>query len=738
MNALRDLYVGIHFEDNATRNLKRVEDTTDDIRDNFRGMSADLAGVSAGFGQFGMVGSQAADGVEDAIDDLKDEVRNLADQIALLALTSEAAFAKMEDDIEDAEDEMEDLGRETSRTIAKVTLLGATLTAVFGAGVAASAPLLAGIGALAASFGAAGMGAAAFGAVAIPILSDIFKKSEEIEKLQEKIANADSAKERIKAQKELAAVYAEMSKEQRFALKELQSFKDFWAGFAKQFENPVFNAFGLSLHIIQELFKGLGPTIKNVADVTNELLETFDQFISGGGFKEFFGWLEINAAESLYNFAHILGNTFMGVMNLLQAFAPLGASIEEGLVRMTQRFQEWSASLSQSTAFQSFVEYAKTNGPILLSIIGNIATIFKNLVTDLAPLGTTVLSGLQSITGLIANNWPVIRETVIGLTTAFVAFKTAMFGMTVIQTATTLLQAYRAGTLAATLAQWGFNTALWANPATWVAAGIAALVAIGVVLYRNWDTIKAKAIELWNRFTWIRVAAIALLGPFGAVIAMGVALYRNWDTIKAKASQLGATIAQKWAAIRSATSSAWNSVKSAISSAMASAKSSVSNFFGGISGWIESAKAKWNSFVSALKNFRMPKIGLPKWMGGKGLIQVPGHATGLSRVPYDNYLARLHKDETVLRADQSRALEEAGILDRSGATPQINPLGAASTASPKTATGGNISIEFSPKVDIHVTGADVKSAGSLEKAVAQKLDEMWQMFLDIYATEVVL
>lgn len=47
------------------------------------------------------------------------------------------------------------------------------------------------------------------------------------------------------------------------------------------------------------------------------------------------------------------------------------------------------------------------------------------------------------------------------------------------------------------------------------------------------------------------------------------------------------------------------------------------------------------------------------------------------------------------------------------------------------------SVIFSPKVDIHVTAADVKAAGSLEAAVNRKLEEMWQMFMDIYATEVV-
>ncbi|WP_446662949.1 transglycosylase SLT domain-containing protein [Geobacillus sp. CCR] len=47
------------------------------------------------------------------------------------------------------------------------------------------------------------------------------------------------------------------------------------------------------------------------------------------------------------------------------------------------------------------------------------------------------------------------------------------------------------------------------------------------------------------------------------------------------------------------------------------------------------------------------------------------------------------------------------------------------------------SVVFSPRVDIHVTAADVQSAGNLETAINRKLEEMWQMFLDIYATEVV-
>jgi hypothetical protein len=692
MDSLRNLTVGITFEDNATRDLMRIEDKTDDIRDNFRGMSAGLAELSVGFGQVGIVGSGAMNDAERAADDLKDEIGELNGQLGMLAVMSKTTFEKMEDDIDDAKDEMEELGRETNRTTAKVVLLGTALTAAFSGAVAASAPLLVGVGALAASFGAAGIGVVAFGAVAVGALTDIFETQEEIAKLQEKIANADSAKERIKAQKELAALYADMSKEQRGALQGLQEFKSFWAGFVKEFEKPIFSAFSEALKGTQSLLTALKPTISGVSGVVVEMMQNFNSSFQNPTMKGFFDWLSTSAPQSLANFGQIMGNTFSGMMNLFQAFSPLSSEVENGLIGMTARFKEWAAGLSQSKAFQNFVEYAKTNGPVLLRTIGNIVDIFKNLVTELAPFGTTVLSGLQSFTSLISNNWPAIKETVIGLGTAVLTFKGIMMGLSVIGTINTLMTAWRTGTMAATLAQMGLNAAMWASPLTWVVAGIAAVVAAGVLLYRNWDTVKAKAVELWNK------------------------IKTHWELLKQSSIIV------------------WGMVKDKISSAMETAKSKVSAFFSPLLNFISNAKAAWDRFVSALKNFKMPKIGLPKWMGGKGLIQLPGHATGLSSVPHDDYVARLHKDETVLRADQSRALEQAGILDRSGYTPRINSLGSASSTAPKAAGG---SVVFSPKVDIHVTTADVKSAGSLDAAVNKKLDEMWQMFLDIYPVEVV-
>jgi len=47
-----------------------------------------------------------------------------------------------------------------------------------------------------------------------------------------------------------------------------------------------------------------------------------------------------------------------------------------------------------------------------------------------------------------------------------------------------------------TAAQWALNAAFIASPIGWIVLGIAALIAVGVLLYKNWDTVKAKASEL--------------------------------------------------------------------------------------------------------------------------------------------------------------------------------------------------------------------------------------------------
>lgn len=107
--------------------------------------------------------------------------------------------------------------------------------------------------------------------------------------------------------------------------------------------------------------------------------------------------------------------------------------------------------------------------------------------------------------------------------------------------------------------------------------------------------------------------AIALLtGPIGiaigaitAIIAIGVTLYQNWDTIKEKAGQLMEGIKEKWNGIKESTAESWENIKENISEKWENVKLKTSDTLANIKssiseGW-ENAKAKTSETWENLK-----------------------------------------------------------------------------------------------------------------------------------------
>jgi hypothetical protein len=645
--SIRDLIVSIDFSDIDVRELIRVDSAIDEIEDQLRQMGHEIDNAGDEFAQMGV-------------------------EALLAAGAAEAALGAVEDAANDAEHEVEGMGGAFLAAGFKAVAMGAMWTAAAAGAVAAGAPLLLAAGGLAASFAAAGGAAGAFGAVAIPTITKLFEEQTKVDQIQQKINNASSAKERLKAEKQLKDLYAGMSKEQRGALKELQGFKQFWGDFTKQFQKPIFQAFGTSLGIVKKIFQGLEPTITATAGVINELLTDLSKDISGGGMKPFFDWLATNGAEALRNFATVGGNAIQGIMNLLMAFSPIGAGIEEWLVSVSEKFVQWSASLGESQGFQTFVEYAKTNGPVLMDTISNLWDIFKKLIQDLAPLGTVVLSALQGITSAINDNWPAVGTTVEALAGGIVTLVAAFKTMQVIGAIITLIKAFRAGTLIATAAQMGLNLAMLANPFTWVAVGLGLLVAAGIALYKNWDTVKYH---------------------------MAVA----------------------WEAIKSAAGSAVNFMIGKIN---------------GLIGVIDGLLGAINKIAGT--NLHIPKISKVDW-GGAHIPKNPvkandttskigRYATGLERVPYDEFPSILHKDEAVLTAKQSNALRAAGVLSSAGGgKPKIN-MGAEVAPTGKVRSQSTV---FAPNVKVEVNGAsgDAKEIGKQAAAAARK--ELEKLFTQL-------
>lgn len=797
MGSLRELLVSIDFDNVNTAILDRIERDVDDIEDALEEMGNEIDEVMAEFAEIAAVGSAAfdeisseahsaasaideigdeaqgavaglaamaavgdgmLDGVESqaeqtarALDEVGDQAGDASAALVVVGATGSASMRELERAAQSAAREVNDVGDEAQTSALKIGLIATALVSLTAVGSAAIAPLVAGILALSASLGAAGIGMAAFGAVSVSILGQVFEKADEVAKLEEKIADADTAKEKLAAQKELAEVYEKMGENQRDAVKDLQAFKGFWKDFTKQFEEPVFAMFSQGLKLVQGILKEMAPTISNVSDVLLDLMGDATNAIEAGGLKPFFEWLSINAAEALNSFARIFGNVFAGVFSLLQAFTPLGASMEEGLLRLTEKFKAWAASVGESQGFKDFIEYVKTNGPVLMETLGNIVDFIVDVGVALAPLGEKLLGLLNDFTNFLAtsegvkeffqtlsdigisiiDNWGPISDILISLAAGVGAFKLAMIGMEIIGVINTLMMAWRTGTLRQTIAQWGLNAAMWANPITWIIAAIAALIAIGVLLYLNWDTVKAKALELWANLTtaWSNLKSDTEAKWNEISNKVKTAIDDAKAKVVSKAQEIWQGLVDKWNSAKQSTQETWDSIKSAIGNAMDSAKTAVSNFFSPLFNFIDRAKGAWDGFVGAIKNFKMPSIkfpSLPSWMGGGGADG--SHATGLAQVPFDGYKAILHKDEAVLTARQSNALRDAGILGTTGSRPTLN-LEKDGPSGRSTGGGGSSSgTTLAPQFTININGggdsADV-IAQKAKEAAKQAMREFW-------------
>ena len=98
------------------------------------------------------------------------------------------------------------------------------------------------------------------------------------------------------------------------------------------------------------------------------------------------------------------------------------------------------------------------------------------------------------------------------------------------------------------------------------------------------------------------VLGAIITGPVGIVVAIaaavaaGIALWKNWDTVKEKAGELKDAVVEKWNAFKEKTSEAWNNAKESISTAVSDAKEKA---VAKATELKEGAVQKWEEFKSS-------------------------------------------------------------------------------------------------------------------------------------------
>lgn len=137
-------------------------------------------------------------------------------------------------------------------------------------------------------------------------------------------------------------------------------------------------------------------------------------------------------------------------------------------------------------------------GNVLLPHINNVLTSINPLLAKLSVFisnNETLVTAIAAVTGgLIALK---VASLALGFVWTFIAGGAAMIQAAFLAVGSSaFLAAVRTKALAA--AQWLLNAAMTANPIGVVIKAISLLIAAGVLLYQNWETIKTKFNEVWN------------------------------------------------------------------------------------------------------------------------------------------------------------------------------------------------------------------------------------------------
>ncbi|GAC40862.1 phage-related minor tail protein, partial [Paenibacillus popilliae ATCC 14706] len=269
----------------------------------------------------------------------------------------------------------------------------------------------------------------------------------------------------------------------------------------------AFEGLGLNAEAMMQTFAGGGPEakaafsqiIQMIADVEDPVKKNeIGVALLGTQFED----LETVVVESMGEVASQFKATglTMSELNKIkfnapgEAFLIFGRQIETGiLIPIGEKLLPYLTQFSQ---------WLSDHKPQIVALGQTIGDYIGQALT-------TIAEKAQEVYSFISDNWGTIKETVIGLGTAIIALKASFAAMTIVGTITRLFRAYRAGTLLATAAQMGLNLAMLANPMTWIAIGIAAVIAGIVLLIRNWDTVKAAIARFWN---WTK----AVFGRIGA------------------------------------------------------------------------------------------------------------------------------------------------------------------------------------------------------------------------------
>lgn len=271
------------------------------------------------------------------------------------------------------------------------------------------------------------------------------------------------------------------------------------------------NKFGDGLSRVYD--EHVAPAINSIANAFNGLIDII-QILWENSWQPFAEFLSGVFGVSIEGISDLLGGGLLATLGLLADAIKL---VADGFTV----FSDWCKEnkepiLALITTWQTinFLSWAEQAGGLAgaFSLLGskvslivggikNLGLAIKALTFDkLVSFGETIYLNTLYAKDFVVNSGKTIAQlgkTALELGKSALAW-TAHAAKMGLATAAEFAHSVAAGV--ATAATWAFNAALavLTSPITWIIAAIAALIAIGVLLYQNWDTVVEFAKTAWQ------------------------------------------------------------------------------------------------------------------------------------------------------------------------------------------------------------------------------------------------
>lgn len=335
-------------------------------------------------------------------------------------------------------------------------------------------------------------------------------------------------------------------------------------------------------------------------------------------------------------------------MQIIQNIADALVVVMQFVEKIAEDTATWAANLDFYPLLESISNLTSNLAPIIQSSGDTLEWLYKNIILPMLTWIIEVgLPGVINLTSMLLDfvekHQDIIEAFGAALIGAFAAGKIAVLAKGISGSIGTIIS-YGKGLVALMTGSGGIIGGIKAiataiGPGGIFAIAVGAAIAIGVLLYKNWDKIKEVAGKVWD---WIKNKTVTFVNDIGNKLRnLGTKISTIWDSIKS-------TAYQKWNAIWSTIGNLVERIKNGIVEKFTSAKNKVVDIFGGIKdtirdilnkviGIVNGAIGTVNSAIGGIESaFSFGPWKVPTPFGSRTI----GFTASFPRVPTVPYLAK--------------------------------------------------------------------------------------------------